>query len=484
MRVFKLIAYFFQFAYHRSIARTGYHHDVIREAVEDLGGVYIKLVQFLSLRSDIFPEKERLRYLHFYDAVPAEHMQVQKIIKRSLGQEASMQFTHIEKEPFASGTFGQVYKATLTDGALVVIKIKRSRLYFNLLFDFWLIRIASSLVTFFYHEPVLNIRKLLREFQTITFKELDYHQEVRNARFLYDAYRNHDVVKIPYTYNHLSTSRFIVQEYIGGIAMTELIRMKSEGKDYRSWLQTHYKTDIRYIMHRTSFDTQWQALKLDKFYADPHPGNIKVLPNNQYAFIDFGIMEPTPAHKRSYFEIIKRFADGVGDMDASTLSRELLTFGAHELYGSLKTFDAIAPMLGEKRRIRQRVERKYERLIEENKIELKRLEKRLGEDFGRVWYELFQLGERFQMEPPEGIFAVLRTAALISMFGRALEPDYRFTKNVYKDLVEHIDGHNLTDYASQDHKEIPIERAVEYVSEWLSALAEKDLGLYYHFAST
>jgi len=84
-RLFKLISYFGQFFYYKSIKKSDEFYNVIYRTVEEFGGIYIKLIQFFSLRTDIFPNKYKVMFLCFYDFVTPQALDVIKYLYKELG---------------------------------------------------------------------------------------------------------------------------------------------------------------------------------------------------------------------------------------------------------------------------------------------------------------------------------------------------------------------------------------------------------------
>lgn len=479
-RIALVVIYCMRFAWQKLQGSDEAAYTILFDAVQTLGGVFVKLLQFLSLRAEIFPDQTKLKFLTFYDQVPIEAMDVSAILTSELGSEALTRLRSIETSPFASGTFGQVYKAVLTDGNIVVIKIQRPNLRKKLSVDFFLIGIMGKVFDALYYQTFVDIPKLIREFKEITYKELDYQAEVENALYLHKEYRAHPVLTIPFTYRELSTDRIIVQEYIGGVAITDLLRMKAGGTDVRNFLLTEYKSDLHYLIKRFSYDSMWQIFTLDRFYSDPHPGNIKILPNNRYAFIDFGIIGTAPSNKRDYYNVIKYLSAGANALDANLLGEQLLTIGAHRFYKCMNIYDRIFGTPDSS--LRQAVLGRYRELIDAWREDYRRLEAGKRENYTKVWYELFTMGERFTMQLPKGLFAGLRASALITSFTIYLAPESQVMTSVYRDIIRDIDEEQLVNVEDIKDKKIGVEDAIETIARWFEGVAETDLGLYHDLA--
>src|SRR3989344_9458358 len=130
------IKYFLSYIYARNIKKSENYRDILFEAINDLGGIYIKLAQFIAMRSEFIPNNERIRYLSFYDKVESNMAFNDRAnMLNELGTENLCQFSNIDAKPFAAGSFGRVYKAKLKSSENVVIKIKLSNIEKSLKMD-------------------------------------------------------------------------------------------------------------------------------------------------------------------------------------------------------------------------------------------------------------------------------------------------------------------------------------------------------------
>ncbi len=457
---------------------TGRHdqkRQVLKTSVASLGGVYVKMMQFLMLRTEVFSTADKLEFLGFFDQVPAQKIDIESFLAAEIGTIATKTFTSIEPQPFAAGTFGQVYLATLQTGQKVIIKVKRQNLSAALAFDLFLIQVISWLASWVLDPKIVNLKRLAREFQEITWRELDYQQEVKNALALADFYRHHPTVVIPHTYAELSTKNLVVQEYIGGVSVTDLLRQTLTNGRQDQWLADTFQTDLSFINKSLSYSLLEQSFLLDRFYSDPHPGNIKILPNNQFAFIDFGIMADSPSNKRSYYQILKSMVATQDTIDTSSLSRAFFEFAGQSLLSALEVCDEFQLT---KSAVTPKVIKQYEKQIMKNPQLLDKCRHTHRGDYAYIWQELLQLGEQFQMQLPAGMFAALRSAFLIKSFTSLLQPDVFVMKDVYHEITTSIDVHSLSEPTKQSSTLADPETALEVVADWLTNLIEHDALLY------
>ncbi len=175
MRLIRLTGYFFQIVVNKIVGKP--ISEIIFSAVSDFGGMYIKLIQFICLRTTVFSPEDKLRFLSFYDDAPIVDIDIQATVTRALGQEKAKQITSIDPNPFASGTFGQVYRARLMDGSDVVIKVKRPHLVGKLTYDFFVLWVLTKIFNFLVEQSIIDLDATLSEFRETTYQELDYLQE-------------------------------------------------------------------------------------------------------------------------------------------------------------------------------------------------------------------------------------------------------------------------------------------------------------------
>lgn len=474
-RLWLLIRSGLMYSYYLLVKKDFQRRHLLKTSVASLGGVYVKMMQFLMLRTDLFSKDDKLEFLGLYDQVLIEPLDVMTLVRQELGQDVRQVFSQIDQTPLASGTFAQVYSARLVDGQPVVIKIKRRHIKLSLFFDFVMIKILTFLASLLFEQKMVDLPQLVREFEQTTWQELDYQREVENALLLYEFYKDHPVVVVPKTYAQFSTNNIIVQEYVEGVATTDLLRDTLKFGRRDAWLKQHYQTDLTFINKQISYSLLEQSFLLDRFYSDPHPGNIKILANNKFAFIDFGIMALSPPNRKSYHTILQMLAQPLDESTSQKLSRSFFEFTAGKLLRALEICDsyklsasAIAPQ----------VIGTYQALISDNRNISQRLKHTQKGDYATIWQELLHLGEQFKMKFPPGIFAALRSAFLIKSFTSLLQPDVFVMREVYQEVTANIDQDRLTDEYQQELGKADPESAVEEVADWLTNLVEYDLLLY------
>jgi predicted unusual protein kinase regulating ubiquinone biosynthesis (AarF/ABC1/UbiB family) len=230
----------------------------------DLGGMQIKLGQFLSSRADIVPEAVRRELAGLQDEVPAAPAShVLEVIVDELGSLPNEVFRHFDERVVAAASLGQVHFATLHDGREVAVKVQRP--FIDQIIDVdlsavnWVIRLIKN------YPPIkrrADLEALLDEFARVLRQELDYVQEAQNAQIIRANFADVAGVYVPQIVPELTTRRVLVMERISGIKINDFETLRGMG------------VEIGEIATRLN-ETYLQQFFVDGFFhADPHPGNL------------------------------------------------------------------------------------------------------------------------------------------------------------------------------------------------------------------
>lgn len=467
MRLIRLTGYFFQIVANKIAGRS--ISEIIFSAVSDFGGMYIKLIQFICLRTTVFSTEDKLRFLSFYDDAPVVDIDIHGTVTRALGQEKAKQFASIDSNPFASGTFGQVYRARLMDGSDVVIKVKRPHVVGKLTYDFFVLWVLTKIFNFFVEQSIIDLDATLSEFRETTYQELDYLQESKNADHFYRQFRDHPRLYIPRTYLALCTRDILVQEYVGGVAVTDLIRHNTRYPGvYRKWLQDHYHTDIFYLFPTIAYDIALQGLNKGIFYADPHPGNIKLLPDNRYAYIDFGIVGSAPENSLLYYELVSAFSKKAGDMDMAKIGRSFLEWGAADFLKAADTFDDY--FSDNRQSLTRMITEKYQSILETKRDAFASFDEE--ENFSQLCFDIVSSGSLLHVKVPPAFLASLKTMIVFKSWVNYLEPHYHFMRNTYQRILHDVDPRTLV-RKTKASISTP-ETSLEAILEWMESVGESD----------
>lgn len=232
----------------------------------ELGGMQIKLGQFLSSRADIVPDSVRHELAGLQDEVPpAPAGHVLEVITAELGAPPSELFLRFDEEAVAAASLGQVHFATLHDGREVAVKVQRPFIDRIIEVDLsavgWVVRLIK-------HYPPIrrraDLEALLAEFAKVLVRELDYVQECENAATFRKNFSGVQGVHVPLSIGELTSRRVLVMERISGVKINDLQTLEGLGV---SRVELAARLNNCYLK---------QFFVDGFFHADPHPGNLFV----------------------------------------------------------------------------------------------------------------------------------------------------------------------------------------------------------------
>lgn len=406
-RIIKILKYATMISYKKLTGSPDFT-DTVFTATADLGGLFVKFMQLLALRTEIFNDDDKLKLITFYDNVPPDTINLEQILTTELGSDYKKRIQVIDPNPIAAGSFAQVYKASLTDGTVVIIKIKRPNLKLKTTIDFIMLRMFLFIIEVAYPIGIIDLQKSYREFRKFTSKELDYKSEVENALYFYEAYKDSTTVVIPKTYKELSTKRLIVQDFVDGISLTEIIRLKAQHQNYKELVYNSLKTNVKTVLRNLGYELSIQGFKYSRVFTDPHPGNVIVLPNDKVALIDFGLISPIPNNKRNQYKLMEIITTDITNLDTAALGKQVLIFGAEKLYKAILVFDK--HIIRSETSIMDVISNNYTKLLDNKRDSFKAI---FSQDFARfrsLFFEVMETGEKFNLKVPENWVSVIRAS--------------------------------------------------------------------------
>lgn len=257
------------------------------------GGVYTKFLQGVLLGVPEVQDWVKRRQVDFFENVPPENLDVDKVVNRELGEGASR--LKIEPDILASGTFSQVYSGVLDFYIPVVIKIQRQTIRPSLKADVWLLKRFAR-----YGRPFLttldaDTRTMSRDFARITIAEMDYKREARLGETLRErvsSSSSHSNLVVPQTFTDVSTDHVLIQERLSGISVAEIMRRGAPSAEYRQMLR-----DMIVTVLLLPFTT-------GLVHADPHPGNVRLMEDGRIALLDFGAIDDKPVDLKVYRRLL------------------------------------------------------------------------------------------------------------------------------------------------------------------------------------
>jgi len=361
----------------------------IRTAFEELGPTFIKFGQILSTRPGLLPVDYIYELSKLQDNVPPYPFSgVNAIFTSELGVPPEELFSSFAEHPIASASIGQVHKAILKNGDEVAVKVQRPGIKKIIEVDLEIMLHIATLMErnieeISFHKPV----KIVEEFARTLENEIDYIREAANMERFSRQFIDDPDIYIPKVYPETSTSRVLTMEYIDGIKISQ--RSIFEKND----------EDKKIIVERGANLLLKQIFENGFFHADPHPGNIFVLPDNVICFLDYGMVGSIDRTTRENFVDL---IDSVVNEDASTAAHVLLQLTNWENEPDIKY-----------------LKRDLEDLIGQHLY--KTLE---NIDISRVIQQIFELSYRHHLRIPPDIFFMIKVFGTLESIASSLYPEF------------------------------------------------------------
>jgi len=258
----------------------------ILTTLTDLGPCFIKLGQALSTRPDLVQRAWLEQLSQLQDNLPPfPHAIALAVIEEELGAPADQLFEHFPAYPIAAASLGQVYKAELTGGHWVAVKVLRPNLVYLLRRDLVLIRLIAVLSAPFLPLNLgVGLGDIIDEFGRSLFEEIDYRREADNAERFAALFATNPAVTVPKVERLLSSRRVLTTSWIHGIKLQDRHELESHHLEPEALIRTGVMAGMQ------------QLLEFGYFHADPHPGNLFALPGKtgpmgHVAYVDFGMMD-------------------------------------------------------------------------------------------------------------------------------------------------------------------------------------------------
>ena len=316
----------------------------IRLALTELGPTFIKLGQLLSTRPDLVgvPLADELSQLR--DDVPADDpATVRRIIEMELGQTAEELYAEFDDVPVASASIGQVHQARLRSGDRVAVKVQHAGIERKVREDLDVLAglaiLAERIPEFAQFRPKETVAEIARMLR----RELDFGREERNLHQFAIFFEDESTVRIPQPFTELCTPRILTMEWIEGLKLTDQCQLQSSG------------FDLDEVARRGANLYLQMIFSYGCYHADPHPGNITLLPGNVIGLLDFGMVGRIHERLRESIEqmllaivqndvslltsLIKRVGSLPAELDEAGLGADVADFVSAYSTQSLDKFD-------------------------------------------------------------------------------------------------------------------------------------------------
>jgi len=360
----------------------------LRNALEDLGPIFVKFGQIISTRRDLLPDDIADELAKLQDQVPSFPADIaRRIVEQAFKKSIYEVFAEFSPEPFASASIAQVHAAQLLDGKQVVVKIVRPGIAPVIGRDIELLYVIAQLAEKYWPGAKrLHPIDIVKEYEKTIFDELDLMREAASASQLKRNFQNSTLLYVPEIYWPLTRSNVMVMERITGIPISNIDELRKNNIELKKLAEAGVEIFFTQVF-RDSF-----------FHADMHPGNIFVSNDGKYIAVDFGIMGTLSPEDQRY------------------LAENFLAFFRRD-YRRVAELHIESGWVPEGTRINE-----FESAI--RTVSEPIFERPLKDiSFGHVLLRLFQTARRFNMEVQPQLVLLQKTLLNIEGLGRQLYPD-------------------------------------------------------------
>ncbi|MCK0914601.1 AarF/UbiB family protein [Acinetobacter pittii] len=260
----------------------------LKEALEDMGPLAIKLGQLLSTRRDLIPPEVLAQLVLLQDQVkPFDGDVAKQRIQESLKADVNTLFARFDDQPLAAASIAQVHTAALHDGREVVVKVTRPDIRNQILQDFEILAwLGNTLESRLEAARALHLTEIIQDYRQIILNELDLSIEADNTRRMRHYFTGSTMMYVPEVY--MDTKDVMVAERITGVPISDTATFDRLGMD-RAQLAEKGLTIFFTQVFRDNF-----------FHADMHPGNVfveTINPSNpRFIALDCAIMGELSKH--------------------------------------------------------------------------------------------------------------------------------------------------------------------------------------------
>lgn len=367
----------------------------VRKVLEELGPTFVKLGQLLSTRPDLIPIEYINELSKLQDHVPPFSGEAaREIVEKEIGRPTASLFKSFDLEAVAAASIAQGHRAELHDGEVVFVKVQRPGIGRTIEIDLEIMLHLAALLE--HHSTDISILKptqIVEEFARTLSRELDFRTEAANIGRFSDHFAGEKWLVVPSVIRSHSSSRVLTMTYVDGIKAADFEGLRAAGFDFKELAARGAR-----LLMRQVFDHGF-------FHADPHPGNIYVLRDGRFCYVDFGMMGRVSGAEREHLAgllsqaVTRNERKAVQDLlvlvrcesepDRIELERDVGDFIDRHMYRSLRHLDV-----------------------------------------GCVLQDLYRICRRHGLVLRPHIYLMLKSLATIEELGRRLDPDFEIAEHI------------------------------------------------------
>jgi predicted unusual protein kinase regulating ubiquinone biosynthesis (AarF/ABC1/UbiB family) len=389
-------------------ARWRHYARRFRAMAVDMGGVMIKLGQFVSSRVDVLPPEITNELAGLQDQVPiVDFSYIRATVERELGK-LEERFLWFNPEPIAAASFGQVHRAQLPNGDRVVVKVQRPNIIETVRTDLAALSVVARLAM--RYKPIrrrANVPMLLKEFSDVLWEELDYLKEADNALRFQSMFADDMGIYVPSVYLEHTTRYVLTLEDVTSIKLNDYAAIDRAGVDRREVAARLIDCYMRQIFeHRF-------------FHADPHPGNLFVYP------LPESHQDGAPFGKRKFYLIFIDFGmtGKLTDQLANGLRDTLLAVITQDAKGLVESYKRLGVLMpdADLERLEQATRAVFDKVWG---LDMNDLTNIPFEEMSGVALEFSDLIMSMPFQMPQDFIYLSRTVSILSGMCTGLDPRF------------------------------------------------------------
>ena len=378
----------------------------LKNAVEEMGPLAVKLGQLLSTRRDLIAPELLEQLVLLQDRVkPFDNAVAKMRIQQSLKADVNTLFARFDEQPLAAASIAQVHTAALHDGREVVVKVTRPNIRQQILQDFEILAwLGAALEKRLEAARALHLSEIIQNYRQIILNELDLTLEADNTRRMRHNFTGSSMMYVPEVY--MDSKEVMVAERIVGVPISDIATFDRMGMNRADLAEKGL----------TIFFTQ--VFRDNFFHADMHPGNVFVEtlnPSNpRFIALDCAIMGELSKH------------------DQMTVARMLLAvMNSNFMQLILVVHQAgwIPPGTDQDALARE-MRRTVGPMVSKPMHEL---------DFAGILIQVMDIARRFHLEIPPQLMLLLKTLVHVEGLGTDLYPEldiWKLAKPILTDWIK------------------------------------------------
>jgi ubiquinone biosynthesis protein len=395
-----------------------------RQAIEEIGGTFIKFGQMLAMQSDLLPLEYCAALFSLFDQVPPfDYSEVERTFVEDLQHTPLQIFDTFDVQPIATGSIGQVHVAVLR-GVKLAVKVRRPTILSDFQSDIAALKFAVHTVKLLRLRFLYWIIAPTEEFIAWTQEELDYRREAHYMDELGRNAKDNEHEKVPAVLWSYTTSRILTVEFLEGVTVSEYLRQLEAGTPHAS---ADFEPPL--FAARLIDNFLGDAFRHGMFHADLHPGNLMIMPGNVVGYIDFGISGTLSRYSRRHL-IAMTLSYARGDME-----------GMCESFFRITTLDRNADPQGFRRGLKEAAAGWYGDGSGEG---------RLRKSITSIMLELLLLSREYGIWPQRDVIKYIRSAIALDGLVKTFTPGLDIGRHLEQACERHIKWDSMRNLVSPE----------------------------------